>query len=37
MLQPAHIDAIEDYLADLSAETAVALKATNTAGTGFYA
>jgi glutamate/tyrosine decarboxylase-like PLP-dependent enzyme len=37
MLQPAHIDAVEDYLLDLTEETVKAPKATGAAGTGFYA
>lgn len=36
MLQPAHIDAIDDYLADLAAETAKAPKGAAAAGAGQY-
>lgn len=37
MLQPAHIDAVDAYLADLEQETAAAGKATSEAGVGHYA
>ena len=36
MLQPAHIDAIDDYLADLATETAKAPKGAADAGAGQY-